>query len=677
MKTTILLLLISINSIFYSFSQLAGNALSFDASNGYCSAGLPTVFDNIASNNFTIECWVKPISNPTSKRIFFAQKNASNFCSILMNSSNVPYFFVQKSGINYSANTQTTLASGVWSHLAFTWSPGTNTITAFINGIQVNSISGGSSSLGVDGVMTIGARTDGQQLFSGAIDELRIWNDIRTPCEIFGSRNSEFTTNQANLVASYNFNHGTANATNTGVVTLSDLTNNYDATLTNFLLTGTTSNWVTSGADVTQTNNNSETYFSNDIITACESYTWTNGLTYFANNNSATYTYTNSTTGCTVTMLLDLTIDTIINVDTPSNINACDSYVLPVLTNGTYYTSPNGGGLTLNANDLITSSQTLYIYVQNGTCSDEHSFEIAIDTLVTADSLSSVSACDNYELPVLLVGSYFSETDGNGILFSPGDIISSSQTLYVYAENGTCSDENSFEIVIDTLVIADAPSSVSVCDNYELPVLSVGSYFSDSNGNGTLFSAGDVVSSSQTLYVYAENGTCSDENSFTITINPLPLNTISVTNNILTADQNGATYQWLNCNNGDSLIPGATSQSFTPTLNGSYAVEIEENGCIDTSECFAIVDLGIYEAGTAHSISVYPNPTQGKITLISDNEFGNATMLIRNVLGQVVTEYTLSSIKQIEVNLEGSEGVYFIEIEDGIKKSLIKVVKEK
>jgi hypothetical protein len=45
-----------------------------------------------------------------------------------------------------------------------------------------------------------------------------------------------------------------------------------------------------------------------DNITACGSYTWINGTTYYSSNTSATFTYTNSA-GCDSSVILNLTIN--------------------------------------------------------------------------------------------------------------------------------------------------------------------------------------------------------------------------------------------------------------------------------------------------------------------------------------------------------------------------------
>tara|TARA_B100000767_G_scaffold275627_1_gene313830 strand:+ start:52 stop:1620 length:1569 start_codon:yes stop_codon:yes gene_type:complete len=71
---------------------------------------------------------------------------------------------------------------------------------------------------------------------------------------------------------------------------------------------------------------------------------------------------------------------------------------------------------------------------------------------------------------------------------------------------------------------------------------------------------------------------------------------IDLTDQLVSA-ANGASYQWLDCNNNYSAIPGENSQSFSPSSNGSYAVQIYEVGgiCVDTSACYTISVVGISE----------------------------------------------------------------------------------
>ncbi|MGB1075792.1 MAG: PA domain-containing protein [Flavobacteriales bacterium] len=60
----------------------------------------------------------------------------------------------------------------------------------------------------------------------------------------------------------------------------------------------------------------------------------------------------------------------------------------------------------------------------------------------------------------------------------------------------------------------------------------------------------------------------------------------------LLSQSNGAQYQWLDCENENAPIPGETGQLFSPSTNGSYALEVQENGCTTTSACYDITGLG-------------------------------------------------------------------------------------
>ena len=62
--------------------------------------------------------------------------------------------------------------------------------------------------------------------------------------------------------------------------------------------------------------------------------------------------------------------------------------------------------------------------------------------------------------------------------------------------------------------------------------------------------------------------------------------TIANFNDTLFASPGATSYQWINCNSG-SPIAGATDVQFYPSSNGTYAVVITSNGCIDTSACQA------------------------------------------------------------------------------------------
>ncbi len=222
---------------------------------------------------------------------------------------------------------------------------------------------------------------------------------------------------------------------------------------------------------------------------------------------------------------------TIINApvaDVLADVVECDSTTLPAISSGNYFTASGGTGTALAAGDAITSSQVIFIYAETGTtpnCSDESSFNILIDTTPVADAPADVTSCDNYTLPALTTGDYFTQSGGSGTQLNAGDVINISQTLFVYAVNAgnnSCSSENSFSITITSSPQVDVLADMADCDMFVLPNLMVGDYFTQTGGTGTPLTAGDVITVTQTIFIYASNGggivSCEDESSFTVTI---------------------------------------------------------------------------------------------------------------------------------------------------------------
>ena len=75
-------------------------------------------------------------------------------------------------------------------------------------------------------------------------------------------------------------------------------------------------------------------------------------------------------------------------------------------------------------------------------------------------------------------------------------------------------------------------------------------------------------------------------------------------------------------------------------------------------------------------INLYPNPTNGKLTIESEKGFEDAIISAKNILGQEIFNQTYSSTNSIVFTLDVAPGLYFLEITDKGKVSTLKVIKE-
>lgn len=146
----------------------------------------------------------------------------------------------------------------------------------------------------------------------------------------------------------------------------------------------------------------------------------------------------------------------------------------------------------------------------------------------------------------------------------------------------------------------------------------------------------------------------------------------------LTARQTGVTYQWLDCNNGNTPIPGAVGRTFTASQDGSYAVQLTSGDCVEVSDCVEVLVTNLDDPAGSLPVTVYPNPAADQLK-IDLSAFGTSSPTLR-LSGMDGTELLkLRDIRQRIITLDVSglaEGTYLVHVFSGtvsvVKKVMIK-----
>jgi hypothetical protein len=86
--------------------------------------------------------------------------------------------------------------------------------------------------------------------------------------------------------------------------------------------------------------------------------------------------------------------------------------------------------------------------------------------------------------------------------------------------------------------------------------------------------------------------------------------------------------------------------------------------------------LGILEYSFGNTLTAYPNPTKGDMSIALSTSYDDVTVNIRNLLGQYVLKKSYSGLTLLQLNIPGEAGIYFIEVSSGDKKAILKVMKE-
>ena len=149
---------------------------------------------------------------------------------------------------------------------------------------------------------------------------------------------------------------------------------------------------------------------------------------------------------------------------------------------------------------------------------------------------------------------------------------------------------------------------------------------------------------------------------------------ISISGVTLTSNENVGSYQWINCGNNSDVF-GETSQSFTPTSGGSYAVVVTNGVCSDTSACVSS-NLNVENTGNYKNlVRVYPNPTDGSVYIELSEPFNRVTVRVLNNLGALIEERFYDTLEKESLFIDGDAGLYFMEIiteEETIRLRLIR-----
>ena len=141
--------------------------------------------------------------------------------------------------------------------------------------------------------------------------------------------------------------------------------------------------------------------------------------------------------------------------------------------------------------------------------------------------------------------------------------------------------------------------------------------------------------------------------------NPLLIN-VNINGASLVATSGFVTYQWYAATG--TPIAGATSEIFNPSSMGGYYVVVTDGNCEDTSSTINYTISGL--SNLDQSIKIYPNPTNGLLTIEGTNASYNITVM--TFIGNQLLKVENNSNEGNSIKLDLStfaKGIYFIQIE--------------
>lgn len=173
---------------------------------------------------------------------------------------------------------------------------------------------------------------------------------------------------------------------------------------------------------------------------------------------------------------------------------------------------------------------------------------------------------------------------------------------------------------------------------------------------------------------YTENfptgGSC--DSIVTVILSVTPVNTaVAVDWSTLVATPVATSWQWLDCDAGFAPIPGAVNSIFTATVDGSYAVEVTQNGCTDTSDCVTIVGAGLREGTGPPAFLRYDRVAEALLV----QGYAGAELTVFDAIGRPVRVVRVRGTNERLPVPVLSEGLYTAMVRDGSRTDRLRFLR--
>lgn len=185
------------------------------------------------TGDISIEAWIKPESIDINSAIIskFRGVDGKRSYTLAPKSTNKITFTYSSNGTavtNCSTDDAILTSANVWYHIAITADVSEKDVKFYVNGTPVNcTLTDNSATSIYNSAMPFIVGAQGESgayggYFDGLIDEVRVWNDVRTGQEISDNYQKELVGNEAGLVGYWKFNNNAEDTTsNNNDLTLS------------------------------------------------------------------------------------------------------------------------------------------------------------------------------------------------------------------------------------------------------------------------------------------------------------------------------------------------------------------------------------------------------------------------------------------------------------------------
>ncbi|MFH2095197.1 MAG: gliding motility-associated C-terminal domain-containing protein, partial [Bacteroidota bacterium] len=327
-----------------------------------------------------------------------------------------------------------------------------------------------------------------------------------------------------------------------------------------------------------------------DAGTGYDSYAWStagSGQTITV-TTAGTYYVTVTLQGCSATDSIKVILQNAPVADAGENMTICQGEsILLTGAGGTYYlwsTTQTTQTITVSP----TTTTTYYLTVSDNFCSDTDSVTVSVTPLPAASAGTDQLICIGDTVTLTATGGSIYEWNTGATTQIIQVIPSVTTTYWVSVTDNGCTAIDTVVVTVVTSVNANAGPDQSICEGDTVTLTATG-------GGSYLWSTADTTVSiivtplSTTIYYLTVSiGSCSNSDSVTVTVNPLPTadagadQTICEGESVVLTATGGGSYLW-------NTSQTSASITVSPVTTTNFTVTVTLNGCSASDNVAVIV----------------------------------------------------------------------------------------
>jgi len=309
---------------------------------------------------------------------------------------------------------------------------------------------------------------------------------------------------------------------------------------------------------------------------------------------------------------------------------------------------PGGGGVTIPAGTVLTTTQQLYVYAVNDCGMQEEAFMVTIIPTPVIAPVSDVLTCQSYTLPELAVGKYYTGEGGTGTELAAGTVITQTTLIHIFATSDTvpaCTAEASFTVLVQP---TDAPVAdvQTFCGNATVANLVANGdnlqWYASADAT-TPLAASTPLGTAVYFVSQTVNGCESTRTQVDVVVNTTSLPTGEETQ-LISAETapdatiediiiEGSNIQWYA--SPEAVTAGTPLAQGTELVNGAtYYATQTVNGCESAFLAVTVEVVLNTDVKQGIKFTYYPNPVKDRLHIISGTTI--SLVEVYNLQGQKV-----------------------------------------